>query len=414
MNIALFEDTKVGQLLPLTWLRAAFELVCGRDKLIDKIRRHIGSNITGLWVRDLVRPVVWDRFAFEVPQRGADWLLLNARTLVTADVTPPPAGTAWYHEGCLVGATVRSAAIEKLDWAFFQDVAQVDEWLRDYRREPLPEGVRLIDHPWQLALANDAELRRQLTLGGSRDGQIYTGAHLMNPEQIRIAAGAVIKPGVVLDAEDGPIHIAEDAVIEPNAVVQGPCYVGPKSVVRPGATIRAGTTIGPVCKVGGEIEATIFQGYANKQHDGFLGHSYVCPWVNLGADTVTSDLKNTYGTIRVNINGVGIETGERFVGSIIGDHAKTGIGTILPTGCVVGIVANVFTQGSVPKFVPSFAWLTGDGLGACRVDKALEIAATVMSRRDKRLSEPYVRLLRDVAAESRNIEAAGWNQAPSS
>lgn len=408
MNIALFEDAQVQDLLPLTWLRAPFELVCGRDTLLDKIRRHIGTRLTGTWLRELVRPAVWERLEFEPPDKSADWFLLNARALVTRDIAPPPAGVAWYHAGHLVAATVRKPAVEKLDWAFFQDAAQVDEWLRNFRVEPLPDGIRMIDHPWQLALANERELRRQLQQGGARDGRIYQGAHLVNPDGIHIAAGAVIKPGVVLDAEEGPVHIADDVLIEPNAVIQGPCYIGPKSIVRPGATIREGTTIGPVCKVGGEIEASIFQGYANKQHDGFLGHSYVCPWVNLGADTVTSDLKNTYGTIRVSINGTGVETGEHFVGSLIGDHAKTGIGTILPTGCVIGVVANVFTQGTVPKFVPSFAWLTGDGLGACRVDKALQIAATVMGRRGQELSEVDVQLLRDVAGEARTVEAAGW------
>src|SRR5262249_54025468 len=159
---------------------------------------------------------------------------------------------------------------------------------------------------------------------------------LVNEHAIHVAAGATIKPGVVLDADHGPIHIDRDALIEPNAVLQGPCYIGPGSIIRPGAAIRENTTIGPVCKVGGEVEASIFQGYANKQHDGFLGHSFVSPWANLGADTVTSDLKNTYGTIRVHLNGVGVESGQQFIGSIIGDHAKTGIGTILPTGCVLG------------------------------------------------------------------------------
>jgi UDP-N-acetylglucosamine diphosphorylase/glucosamine-1-phosphate N-acetyltransferase len=217
-----------------------------------------------------------------------------------------------------------------------------------------------------------------------------------------------VKPGVVLDAEEGPIHIDPDATIQPNAVLEGPCYIGPKSIIRPGAVIRAGTTIGPVCKIGGEIDASIIHGYTNKQHDGFLGHSYVAEWINLGADTVNSDLKNTYGTVRVHLNGVGVETGQQFVGSIIGDHAKTGIGTVLPTGCVVGVAANIFTHRSVPKFVPSFAWLTDDGLAAYRVEKAVSLAATVMARRDQWLSDADRRLLEAVAVQAREIEAPGW------
>ena len=147
----------------------------------------------------------------------------------------------------------------------------------------------------------------------------------------------------------------------------------------------------------------------NKQHDGFLGHSFVAEWVNLGADTITSDLKNTYGTIRVFINGVGVESGQHFVGATIGDHSKTGIGTILPTGCVIGVASNVFTQTTTPKFVPSFAWLTDAGMTSYRLEKAVHIARVVMMRRDAHLSEAEVQLLRRTAEAACEIEAAGWH-----
>jgi UDP-N-acetylglucosamine diphosphorylase/glucosamine-1-phosphate N-acetyltransferase len=231
---------------------------------------------------------------------------------------------------------------------------------------------------------------------------------MLHPVEIHVAPGAHVKPGVVLDPENGPIFVDRDARIEPNAVIQGPCYIGPGSIIRPATVIREGTSIGPACRIGGEISASIIHGYTNKQHDGFLGHSYVGEWINLGADTVTSNLKNTYGTIRVFLNGVGVETGQRFVGSIIGDHSKTGIGTILPTGCVIGIAANVFTQRPVPKFVPSFAWLTDEGMTGYRVDKAIQIARTVMERRDLELSDAQCALLASTAERAREVEAPGW------
>src|SRR5439155_18383601 len=132
----------------------------------------------------------------------------------------------------------------------------------------------------------------------------------------------------------GPILIQENATVEPLAYVEGPAVIGERTLVKVGAKIRGGSSIGPVCKVGGEVEASIFQGYANKQHDGFVGHSYVGEWVNLGANTVTSDLKNTYGNVSVPLHGTPIDTGMRFVGTIIGDHSKTGICTALTTGTV--------------------------------------------------------------------------------
>jgi hypothetical protein len=130
----------------------------------------------------------------------------------------------------------------------------------------------------------------------------------------------------------------------------------------------------------------------------------------LGAGTVNSDLKNTYGTIRVALNGKPVETGQRFVGATIGDHAKTGIGTCLPTGAVIGVAANVFTRAPVPKFVPSFAWLTDEGLATYRPDKAVEIARTVMARRKVTLSPAEAALLAGVPSRARTVEAAGWNR----
>ena len=146
--------------------------------------------------------------------------------------------------------------------------------------------------------------------------------------------------------------------------------------------IHAGTTIGPVCKVGGEIEASILHGYSNKQHDGFLGHSYVGTWVNIAADCINSDLKNTYGTVRVPINGRPVETGEMFVGMLVGDYSKLGINVSFPTGAVVGFCSSVFAAQS-PKFVPSFVWVDGDAWMSFDEDRGMEIVEKVMARRQR-------------------------------
>jgi UDP-N-acetylglucosamine diphosphorylase/glucosamine-1-phosphate N-acetyltransferase len=408
MNIAIFEDDGYERLLPLTWLRACYELRCGCDRLIDKVRRHGGPHVARVFLRDSLREVCAARLSLDPLDPNAPWCLLNARALLTGPVEFPPPGQAWTHNGELVAAGVAADELEHLSAEFFQDAEALGEWLAGRRTSIAPEPVQLVAYPWHVILANEAELRRQCRNGPGQLGQVYPGAHLVQPGQIHIGRGARVKPGAVLDAESGPIWIGNDVLIEPNAVLQGPCFVGPGSVVRPGAAIRPGTSIGPVCRVGGEIEGSIIHGHSNKQHDGFLGHSYVGEWVNLGADTVTSDLKNTYGTIRVSLNGVPVESGQHFVGSIIGDHSKTGIGTILPTGCVIGVAANVFTQGAVPKFVPSFGWLTDNGLTAYRVDKALQIARTVVGRRDVELTPAEEQLLHHVATAARKTEAAGW------
>jgi len=411
MNIILFEDHHHASLRPLSWLRPAFELRCGRDRLIEKIRVHFGPDIVRVLVREELREVVEERTELAAPAADAHWCLINARTLVTGNVMFPSLGTAWMDQDTLLAATVAAEAAEALTPDVFLDAHRLRDWVEPLRHERAPEVLRLIEYPWDLVAANEKELERQCRQGSVCEGRVYDGAHLLNAGQIHIAPGAKIKPGVVLDAEDGPIHIDRDVLIQANAVITGPACIGRGSIVRSGASIRGGTTIGPVCKVGGEIEASVFQGYANKQHDGFLGHSFVCPWVNLGADTVTSDLKNTYGSIRVNLNGVGVETGRHFVGSFIGDHSKTGIGTILPTGCVIGVAANVFVQSRIPKFVPSFAWLTDEGLTNYRLDKALRIARIVMTRRDQHLSDAEAALIERTADLAREAEADGWQSA---
>lgn len=406
-NIALFEDIGYQRLLPLTWLRAAFELLCGTRPLHARWPR-----VNRVFVRPDLEATTASRVAITAADDAQPWVLINGRVLAAhsaAALAAPPVGVAWKNGDTYLALGVTRGELENFSARIALDPAALSEWCSKFRVEPTPPTLKLLDHPWQPALWNADQLRRDLHHPhGGIAGHVYNGAHVVRQEHVHIAPEASVKPGAVLDAESGPIVVDRGAQIQANAVLEGPCYVGPGAIVRPGAVIREGTTIGPVCKVGGEIEASIFLGYANKQHDGFLGHSYVCPWVNLGADTVTSDLKNTYGTIRVHINGVGIESRERFVGSIIGDHAKTGIGTILPTGCVVGVAANVFTTRGVPKFVPSFSWLVEEGLSAFRLDKALEIAKIVMGRRKVELTSADTELLRHVATAAATVERAGW------
>ncbi len=407
MNIGLFEDSGWKRLLPLTWFKASFELRCGIDRLIDKVRTLHG-RVHGVWVRPSLREVVVERRTLSQPQAGQPWLLLNSRALLPHDDMPDEENAAWVRQGTLVAARLSEERVREFGDDFFLNDSNLARLIDELRTSEAPDHVRLIEYPWDLIEANGDEIRRQCREGGMHAGRVYPGAHLLNPAEIHIGSGAVVYPGVVLDAENGPVHIAENAQIHPNAVLIGPCHVGEGSTIRPATIVRESTTIGRVCKIGGEIEASIIHSYSNKQHDGFCGHSYIGEWVNLGAGTITSDLKNTYGAIRAQINGVGVETGHHFLGSIIGDHSKTGIGTILPTGGVIGVMSNVFTQRVVQKFVPSFAWLTEEGMTRYRLEKAVHLARVVMGRRDVELTDAELRLLEHVAEEAKHVEAAGW------
>lgn len=192
-----------------------------------------------------------------------------------------------------------------------------------------------------------------------------------------VVLGAAVEPGVVFDVRRGPIVIEQHTHVKSGTRLEGPLYIGPGCEVFGGQISHC--SIGPRCKIRGELAFTVAIGYANKAHDGFVGHSVLGRWVNLGAGTTTSNLKNTYGGIRLQIGDQRIETGRQNLGTLFGDHAKTAIGTQFDTGAVVGVGANVFGWTRAPKYVPPFAW--GDR-GVMRRDGFLDIAARVMPRRD--------------------------------
>jgi UDP-N-acetylglucosamine diphosphorylase/glucosamine-1-phosphate N-acetyltransferase len=245
-----------------------------------------------------------------------------------------------------------------------------------------------------------AALLEETAFGDASRCVLYPGVHILEEAHVLFGAGAVCKPGVVLDASDGPILLGAGCRVEANAVIQGPAYVGPGSTVHPLTRLREGSAVGAGCKVGGEIEEVVMLDLSNKQHDGFLGHAHVGSWVNLGADTNASDLKNNYGTVKVDLGEGPMDTGLRFVGPTLGDHVRTGINSMLTTGAVVGVCANVFGADFPPRFVPSYAWGGADSLQQYDLEKALQTARTVLARRSVRWLPAYEELLRRIHAET--------------
>ena len=259
-------------------------------------------------------------------------------------------------------------------------------------RVDMPEA-RLLSFPWQIIEENPAAIEDDFAKspfrGQSEESIVYPGVRMVNEESIILGEGAVIKPGAVLDASNGPIIINDGTTVMSNSVLIGPVYVGRNSLIKAGSKILEGTSIGDVCKVGGEVDETIFASYSNKQHDGFIGHSYLGEWVNIGAGTNNSDLKNNYSAVRMWCAGAMHETGRQFMGLIMGDHSKTGIGTNFNSGTVVGFNCNIYGAELPPKFVPSFSWGSGADLTEYQLEKAVLTAQVVMERRDVRFEDAY-------------------------
>ena len=208
---------------------------------------------------------------------------------------------------------------------------------------------------------------------------VPAGSIILGDPGLVFSRGASVEPGVVFDTRGGAVVLERGAEVRHGARLEGPLYVGERSRIL-GGHARV-SVFGPRCNINGEVTNTVVLGYANKSHDGFLGHSVLGHWVNLGAGTTTSNLKNTYGTIGLEVAGERIATGRQFLGSLIGDHAKTAIGTLLSTGTVIGAGANVFGAVQPPRFVPPFAWGAG---GAARLTEEgfLKVAERVMPRRE--------------------------------
>ncbi|MBE0592551.1 MAG: hypothetical protein IH616_09140 [Gemmatimonadales bacterium] len=217
------------------------------------------------------------------------------------------------------------------------------------------------------------------------------GCMLIGDPSDVILLGALVEPGVVFDVRRGAVVVEQHAYVRSGTRLEGPLYVGPGTEVL-GGTIGH-SAIGPRCKVRGEITSSVFLGYANKAHDGFLGHSVLGRWVNLGAGTTTSNLKNTYGEIRVQLDAERHDTARQFLGTVFGDHAKTAIGMQLDTGTLVGTGANVFGWARPPKYVPPFAW---GAEGVMRLEGFLSIAERVLPRRQVEITDGIRESLRRI------------------
>jgi UDP-N-acetylglucosamine diphosphorylase / glucose-1-phosphate thymidylyltransferase / UDP-N-acetylgalactosamine diphosphorylase / glucosamine-1-phosphate N-acetyltransferase / galactosamine-1-phosphate N-acetyltransferase len=405
MDLCIFEDARAGDFFPLTYFRPVFDLRCGILTLREKILRHLPGFTPVLVVRPYLAPLLREEnpgvHVNTTP--GGPCLFLNGRVIMTKK-----AGTMLKRQRTdallvageeIVGAWLSAATLRSSDGPFTTDGGP--EFSRLGALPRLETGLTLLRYPWDILGATTAGIIEDyafLGKGIAPGVQRHASAVLAGRSRISIGKGTVISPGAIIDAGAGPVYIGKNVRIMPGAVLEGPCAVGDGSIVRIHAKIYAGTSIGPVCKVGGEIEGSTLHSHANKQHDGFLGDSYLGMWVNLGAGTTNSNLKNTYGNIRMDLHGASVDTGRMFVGMFAGDHAKAGINSTINTGTIIGPSSNIFGGGLPPRFIPSFAWGGAAGLVTYELEKALAVAVTVMGRRSVACTPAYEALFRHVFA----------------
>jgi len=387
-----------GNFYPLALSRPLWELRCGFGSL--KLIAKVGASDTAYFVADYMADAYRAKARRPVNDSsvldGDDLLIVDPR--VKADgfdvAAKGPSEVGLDERGSVLYARVAKDDLAKLHKTQdtgrkTQDSKSISEFIAAAKAK-LPNvrsALPTWQYIWDLVLANSEQITADFAAAGRNgvEGTVEDPAAIRgNKKDIYIAPGVTVHPMVVIDAEDGPVYIDEDAEIHPFSRIEGPCYIGKKSVLF-GAKCRKGNSIGPLCRIGGEVEESIIQGHSNKYHDGFIGHAYIGEWVNLGALTTNSDLKNDYSAVSVMLDGRrAIDTGSTKVGSLIGDHAKTSIGTLFNTGSYVGAMALIMATGKpLPKFIPSFAWFVegivtkGFGKG-----KLYETAEMAMSRRN--------------------------------
>ncbi|MFM8595980.1 MAG: putative sugar nucleotidyl transferase [Flavobacteriales bacterium] len=243
----------------------------------------------------------------------------------------------------------------------------------------------MLSERWDLFQLNDSIIKADFelaTAGRTSEKLPKTNLLIGSTDQLFIEAGATIE-GVTLNTTQGPIYIGKNVEIMEGSLLRGPLAILDGAVIKMGAKIYGGTTIGPECRIGGEVSNSIFYGYSNKGHDGFIGNALIGEWCNLGADTNCSNLKNNYGQIKTYSYEAQseVQTTLQFMGVCMGDHSKTAINVQLNTATVIGVCSNIVSSGFPAKFIPSFAWVTDSKTEKFQLDKAIEAAIAMMSRR---------------------------------
>jgi len=389
MHVVIFEGSYWRRFAPLSLSRPVFSLVTGASTLLEKQIRHLRPSRLTLWVRPEMEAHCRQRIvpAMKIPTEvnkpldDQTALLVSGRTLFLRKYEPPE------QEVVVVefGQSIREAYVKRPGLSHRDMLERTDKWLAMLELPRNESQARSVESPWDLINWNEESLIEESTqlLRGKPKAKMAGPFHFVNEEDVWLGDEVKLGPGCVIDASRGPVMIGEHASIGANSVVQGPCFIGPYSGLKPMTLVRAGCSIGTMCRIGGEVSNSIFLGWSNKSHEGFVGDSYIGKWANLGAGTTTSNMKNTHGEIKLKMGTQEIETGRRFLGSIIGDHVKTAIGTKLQAGTYVGFCSLLAGTRTVPKFVPSFSFWTDEKVEPYRLEKAIEVLKGVFARKDR-------------------------------
>jgi UDP-N-acetylglucosamine diphosphorylase/glucosamine-1-phosphate N-acetyltransferase len=379
MNIILTDGIFRENLLPLTFTRPVADIRIGITTIREKWERLLNAKTSTLTEGYLTEkyPIVLEN----------ENLLINSSVMPTVDLLEEicslKLGSVLKMEDLVIAAKTNNKLLNN-------DLTIVD----------LKTEVDLIKNTWEIFSKNEKYLKsdfQQLTKNKISKEISSTNFIRGDRNLIFLEEGASVE-FTYLNTESGPIYIGKDAEVMEGSKIRGPFALCEHSTLKMDAKIYGATTIGPHCKVGGEINNSVFFGYANKAHDGFLGNAVIGEWCNIGADTNNSNLKNTYEEVKLWSYSKGrfVKTGLQFCGLIMGDHSKTGINTMFNTGTVVGVSCNIYGSGFQRNFIPSFSWGSPLGMKAYNLKKAFLVADAVFNRRGIDFDETEIKILTEI------------------
>jgi len=396
MHIIIFEDQHTPQLFPATIARPAFAINIGTYRLIDLAQRF--ATQVEVMVRPYLREIVKLDFpGLWTPEKGRHdkpVLALNARVVPHIDlfkkiqemVRQGQPGVVRSQEGI-------ACALLSQDNPFPNDVigsAQLTGIIEDMNLKTLDLPIPMLEY------AHDIVRYQLQIMSDNLNDRINTGTYKEIADGVFAAGGTPLGQYCITDSREGPIVFEEGVKVGPFCFFRGPVYVGSKTKINEYSALKDAVSIGSTAKIGGEVEAAIVESYSNKQHHGFLGHSYLGSWINLGAGTSNSDLKNTYGEVVMEYGGVKVKTGMQFVGSFIGDYSKTAINTSIFTGRVIGACSMLygFITTNVPSFV-NYARTFGQVTEAS-IETLVATQSRMFARRNVEQRPCDIQLLRDI------------------
>ena len=382
-NIIIYEDSYFENLAPFSINHASFELRCGIFSNLDRIIKHYNNAKIILIVRQELEDLINERYPdYEVnPKKIPSGICINGALIFDKDNIDTSFQKPLKHREKIVGFNL----IDELDIDEFQN------FLNNITNG-IEKDILCVNYLWDCIDLFNFTIKLDIAHYFDKYQLIKSkDVFYINEKNIHINNTAIIEPGCIVDATNGPIVINKNVVIQSGSIVKGPSFIDVNSTISNGAKLKGNVLIGKTCKVGGEISDTIFHGYSNKVHDGFLGHSYIGEWVNLGANTNNSNLKNNYSIIKFKFPNKLLNTNRTFLGVMIGDFTRTGISTMINTGSYFGLGANIFGGGFQNKFIDSFAWGKDSKVD---FEKFIDTLKIMKKRRSKKLTKTEVQFLK--------------------